>query len=541
MPDTMQPIFILSEDTRRTTGKDAQRNNIAAAKAVAQTVRTTLGPKGMDKMLVDAAGDVIITNDGVTILKEMQIEHPAAKMVVEVAKTQEEAVGDGTTTAVILAGELLKKAEDLLDQEIHPTVLAKGYRLAEIEAQRLLWEMAPSVTIDQEDILCQLAITAMTGKGAEANKEQLAELIVQAIKAVAASNAGKIEIDLNDIKVEKKVGESAEHSELIEGVVLNKERVHPGMPKKVANAQVALLDDALEIKNTEIDAKIQITNPEQLQSFLEQEELTLRKMVEKVKSSGAKVLFCQRGIDDIAQHFMAKAGILAVRRVKKSDMETLSRATGARIISSWKELSAEDTGKAGLVREEKIADEEMIFVEKCPNPKAMTMLVCGGTAHVAEEIARAVTDAVGDVAAALKDGRIVAGAGAVEVELARRLRFFSATLSGREQLAVQAFAEALEIIPRTLAENAGLDPIDILTSLRAAHDQGHLWAGVNVFTGEVMDALRAGVIEPLKIKTQAISSAAEVAEMILRIDDVILAGNHQKMPAKMPTGHEGIM
>ncbi len=530
MGDTVQPIFILPEDTKRTTGKDAQRNNIAAAKAVAQTVRTTLGPKGMDKMIVDAMGDIIVTNDGVTILKEMQIEHPAAKMVVEVAKTQEDAVGDGTTTAVILAGELLKKAEDLLDQNIHPTILAKGYRLAEAKAQHILQNIATTITINDNSMLRQIAITAMTGKGAEANKEVLADLVVRAVKGVVDQGI----IDIHNIKVEKRVGKSTDQSELIEGIVLDKERVHPQMPTKVQNAKVALLDAAVEIKNTEIDAKIQITDPSQLNLFLDQEERTLRLMVEKIKSSGATVVFCQKGIDDVAQHFLAKAGILAARRVKKSDMESLARATGAVIVSNWKDLSSADLGSAGVVHESKFGDEEMILVEKCPNPKAMTLMVCGGTEHVAEEIKRAVTDAVGDVAAALKDGKVVAGAGAIEMELAQGIRRFASTLTGREQLAVQAFAEALEIVPRTLAENAGLDPITVLTQLRAAHEQGQTWAGINVFTGEIMDAQRAGVIEPLKIKTQALSSAAEVAEMILRIDDVIFGGRNNS--ASMPPG-----
>jgi len=538
MTNTVQPIFILPEDTKRTTGKDAQRNNIAAAKAVAQAVRTTLGPKGMDKMIVDASGEVIVTNDGVTILQEMQIEHPAAKMVVEVAKTQEEAVGDGTTTAVILAGELLKRAEDLLDQEIHPTVLAKGYRLAAAQAQKLLHDLAETVALNNNEVLKNVAITAMTGKGAETNKDLLAELIVTAVKSIAEQSNGRSLIDIENIKIEKRVGDSTERSELIAGIVLDKEVVHPAMPRKVEQAKIALLDAALEIKNTEIETKIQITDPTQLNSFFEQEERTLREMVEKVKASGATVLFCQRGIDDLAQHFLAKAGILAARRVKKSDLEKLSRATGAKITSSWKELSPDDLGTAGVVRADKVGGEEMIFVEKCSNPKAVTLLVRGGTEHVAEEIKRAVTDGIGDVAAALKEGFIVAGAGAVEMELARGIRQYAQKLSGREQLAVQAFADALEIIPRTLAENAGLDPIDTLTQLRAAHDQQQKWAGLNVFTGGVMDAWQEGVIEPLKIKTQAISSAAEVAEMILRIDDVILGVKDEKQLVKSPNMEE---
>ncbi|MBT4151188.1 thermosome subunit, partial [Candidatus Woesearchaeota archaeon] len=532
MSDNIQPVFILPEDTKRTTGKDAQRNNIMAARAVAQTVRTTLGPKGMDKMIVDSMGDVIVTNDGVTILKEMQIEHPAAKMIVEIAKTQEDTVGDGTTTAVVVAGELLKRAEELLDQNIHPTVLARGYRLAEIEAQKILNDIAEDVDINNNAVLNNIAMTAMTGKGAESNKEHLAELIVKAAKDVVSTKNDQLIVNLDDIKVEKRVGKSTDHSNLVEGIVLDKERVHPEMPEKVENAKIALLDCPLEIKNTEIDAKIQITEPSQLNAFLAQEEQTLRNMVGKIHESGATVVFCQRGIDDLAQHFLAKLGIFAARRVRKSDMEKLTRATGAKIVSNWKELEETDIGFAGLVKEEKVGDEEMVFVEQCQNPKSVTLLVCGGTEHVADEIKRAVTDALGDIAAALKEGKVVAGAGAVEMEIARGLRGYARTLSGREQLAVQAFADAVEIIPRTLAENAGLDPIDVLTKLRSAHDQNQKWAGVNVETGATMNAWVYGVIEPLKVKTQALSSASEVAEMILRIDDVILGSQRtqQGMP-----------
>ena len=537
----------MPEDTKRTTGKDAQRNNIAAAKAVAQAVRTTLGPKGMDKMIVDAMGDVVVTNDGVTILKEMQIEHPAAKMVVEIAKTQEDTVGDGTTTAVILAGELMKKAEDLLDQEIHPTVLARGYRLAEKEAQKIMNGLAENLSLEDQDLLLNIAITAMTGKGAENNKENLAELIVQAVKNVAVNVAGEIEVNLDNIKVETQVGESVEKSKLISGLVLDKERVHSEMPQKVEAAKVALLDSSLEIRSTEIDAKIQITNPDQLNAFLQQEENFLKEMVDKIKESEATVLFCQKGIDDLAQHFLAKAGILALRRVKKSDLEMLALATGAKIVNNWKELTSNDLGFAGIVEERKVTDEEMIFVENCQNRKVMTLFVRGGTEHVVEEIKRAVVDALGDLATALKEGKVVAGAGAVEIELAQELRKYARSLSGREQLAVQAFAEAMETIPRTLAENAGLDPIDVLTKLRAGHDrqdspenESKKWLGINVFTGDIMDAWRVGVIEPLKIKTQALSSAVEVAEMILRIDDVILgssAGQHPPMPSgNIPPG-----
>jgi thermosome len=532
MTQQFQPIFILPEGYQRTTGKSAQRTNIQAAKLVAETVRTTLGPKGMDKMIVDSIGDVTITNDGVTILEEMNIEHPSAKMIVEVAKTQENEVGDGTTTAVVLAGELLKNAEALLDQEVHPTVLAKGYRMAAEKAQEILEKMAEPISIKDHDLLRKIAITAMTGKGAEASKDVLADLAVKAILQVAEIENGKVYINRDDIKLEKKVGDRVEHSELVQGVVIDKERVHSGMPRHIKNAKIALIDSAVEIKNTEIEAKIQITDPNQLQAFLQQEEKMLKGMVEKIASSGANAVFCQKGIDDIAQHFLAKRGIYAARRVKKSDMEALSRATGAKIITNLDELGKDDLGFAGLVEEQKIGDEEMSYVKDCKNPKSVTILIRGGTEHVIDEVKRAMEDAIGDIAAALKTGRIVAGAGATEIELARGLQKFANSLSGREQLAVQAFANAVEIIPRTLAENAGIDPIDILTELKAAHDKGQKWAGIDVFSGKVVDAWKRGVIEPLKIKTQAVSSAAEVAQMILRIDDVIsgTSGKTQPMP-----------
>lgn len=537
----IQPIFILPEDTKRTSGKDAQRMNIMAAKAVAQTVRTTLGPKGMDKMIVDAMGDVIVTNDGVTILNEMNIEHPAAKMIVEVAKSQEDEVGDGTTTAVVLAGEMLKKAENLLDQEVHPTIIAKGYRLAAKKAQEILENMAETVSIKDEATLKNIAITAMTGKGAETAKEALAELVVKAVKDVAEIENGHVYIDTDNIKIEKRVGSSAEKSELIRGILIDKEKVHAGMPRKVDDAKIALIDSALEIKNTEIDAKIQITDPSQIEAFLEQEERTLRNMVDKVIASGANVIFCQKGIDDMAQHFLAKAKIFAVRRVKQSDINKLAKATGAKVVSNLNDLTREDLGVAGLVREEKVGDEEMVFVEKCKNPKAVTLLVRGGTEHVSDEIKRAIDDAIGDITATLKDGKAVGGAGAPEIELAIQLRKFADQHKGREQLAITAFADAMEIIPRTLAENAGLDPIDIITKLNQAHAKKEKWGGVDVFTGKIIRSWKAGIIEPLKIKTQAVGSAAEVAEMILRIDDVIAGGKNPQMPQMPPGGGMGGM
>lgn len=532
----VQPIFILPENSQRTTGKSAQENNIMAAKIVAETVRTTLGPKGMDKMLVDSLGDVIVTNDGVTILEEIQIEHPAAKMIVEVAKTQEDEIGDGTTSAVVLAGELLKKAESLLEQNIHPTVIAKGYRLAADKAHFILTKLGEECKQSDIEMLKNIAITAMTGKGAESSKDLLSGLVVDAVLQVIEKDEGKLHIDKEFIKVEKKIGASIEDSELVKGIVVDKERVHSSMPKKIRNAKIALVDSAVEIKDTETDAKISITSPDQMQSFIDMEEKMIKEMVTKITKSGANVLFCQKGIDDVAQHYLSKAGMLAVRRVKKSDMEKLSKATGANIITNVDELGAADLGKAGIVEELTVGDEEMTFVRECPNPKAVTLLLRGSTEHVIDEVRRAVEDAVGDVSAALIEEKIVGGAGAIEIELSRYLKKYSESLSGREQLAVKAFAEAIEIIPRTLAENGGLDPIDILTELKAAHEQGKKWAGVNVFTGKIIDSKSEGIIEPLKIKTQAISSASEVAVMILRIDDVIASSPSETPKPGAPGG-----
>jgi archaeal chaperonin len=531
----MQPIFILPENTQRTTGKDAQRNNIMAAKAVAETVRTTLGPKGMDKMLVDSLGDIIVTNDGVTILEEMQIEHPAAKMIVEVAKTQENEVGDGTTTAVILAGELLKNAESLLDDNIHPTVIAKGYTLAAEKAQEALEIIAQPVTQDDIEVLRNIAATAMTGKGAESAKDKLASLVVEAVRQVAEET-----INIEDIKIEKKVGGGIKDSELIKGIVMDKERVHSAMPKKVKNAKIALLDVALEIKNPEIDTKVQISDPQQLQGFLDQESNMIKSMVDKVVNSGANVIVCQKGIDDIAQHYLAKQNIYAVRRVKKSDMDKLARATGGKVLSNLDDLTEADLGAAGIVEELKVGDEEFTYVKECKNPKSVTLMVRGGTEHVAAEIERAVKDAIGDVIATIRDGKAVAGGGSTEIEVSKQLRNYANTLSGKIQLAVNAFADSMEIIPRTLAENSGIDPIDMLTELKAQHDKENgKWAAVNVIDGKIMNAWESGIIEPLKIKTQAVKSASEVAELILRIDDVIASSSSagpQGPPGGMPMG-----
>jgi len=529
-----QPILILPEGTLRQIGRDAQKNNIAAAKAVADAVRTTLGPMGMDKMLVDSIGDIVITNDGVTILEEMEVEHPAAKMMVEVAKTQNEEVGDGTTTSVVIAGELLKNAEELIDQNIHPTVITKGFHKAKEEALKILEEMGIPVSLKDKDLLKKIALTAMTGKSMEKASPKIAELIIEAIQTVAEVEKGKIKIDKDNIKRVKKHGASAEETKLIKGVVIDKEVVHPGMPKRIENAKIALLDTALEVKETETDAQIRITSPEQLQAFIEQEQKMIKQMVEKIKEVGANVVICQKGIDDLAQHYLAKEGILAVRRAKKSDMEALAKATGGRIITNLEDLTEKDLGEAKLVEERKIAGEAMVFIEGCKNPKAVTILVRGSTEHVVEEVDRAVEDAIGAVASALELGKVLPGAGAPEVEVAIKLREFAERFSGKEQLAILAFANALEIIPRTLAENAGLDSIEILAQLRVEHDKGNRNVGINLFEGKVEDAIKMGVVEPLKVKTQAIKSAAEAAEMILRIDDVIAAKKIEETSTPKP-------
>ena len=522
------PILILKEGTQRTVGRDAQRMNIMAAKVIAEAVRATLGPRGMDKMLVDSLGDVVITNDGVTILKEMDVEHPAAKMIIEVAKTQENEVGDGTTTAVVLAGELLKKAEELLEQDIHPTVIARGYRMAAEKAMEILDEIAITIDIEDEETLKRVAATAITGKHAEYAVEHLAGLVVQAVKKVAEKTDEGYKVDEDNIKIEKKHGGGVEDTELIDGIVIDKEVVHPGMPKRVKNAKIAVLKSALEVKETETDAEIRITDPEMLQRFIEQEEKMIKEMVDKIVEAGANVVFCQKGIDDLAQYYLAKAGVLAVRRVKQSDIEKIAKATGAKIITDLRDIKPEDLGEAEFVEERKVGDEEMVFITGCKNPKAVTILVRGGTEHVVDEVERSLTDAIKVVKAALESGKVVAGGGAPEIELSLKIKQWAPTLGGREQLAAEAFATALEIIPRSLAENAGLDPIDILVELRRAHEDGKVTYGIDVFSGKVVCMKEKSVLEPLRVKKQAISSATEVAIMILRIDDVIAAKGIEK-------------
>jgi len=543
MAQMKQPMNVTEEGGQRFIGRDAQRMNILAGRIVAETVKTTLGPRGMDKMLVDSLGDVVITNDGATILKEMDIAHPAAKMIVEVAKTQDDEVGDGTTTAVVIAGELLKKAEGLLDQNLHPTVIASGYKIAAEEADAILLNMATKVDINNEELLLKVANTAMTGKGAEKAKDTLGKLAVTAVKQVVEKVNGGWEVDTDNIKVEKKIGGSVEDSKLIKGIIIDKERVHSGMPERVKNAQIALIATAMEVKETETDAEIRITDPEMLQRFIEQEENMLKKMVEKVKAVGANVVFCQKGIDDLAQHYLAKEGILAARRVKKSDMKALSRATGARIATKIDDLEESDLGKAGLVEERRIAGDEMIFVEDCKDPKSVSLLLRGGTEHFVDSVERALDDAIGVVASVIEDGTIVAGGGAVDMELSKRLGEVADKYSGREQLAIKAFAEAFEIIPRTLAENAGLDPIDLLVELRSKHETNGKNIGLDVFEGKTADMFEKGIIEPLRIKEQAIKSASEATIMILRIDDVIAASDLSHgggMPGGMPGGMGGM-
>ncbi len=518
-----QQVIILREGTSRSRGQDALKANIMAAKIIAESVRSSLGPKGMDKMLVDGFGDVTITNDGATILDEMEVQHPAAKMMVEVAKTQDDEVGDGTTTSVVVAGELLKKAEELIDQGIHPTVIVDGYRQASNRALEVLDEIAIKIDPIDKATLRKVAEVSLASKILAEDKEAMAELAVNAILQVAEKTPDGYKVDIDDVKVEKKPGESLTDTALIKGIVLDKEIVHPGMPKRVEDAKIALVDAPLEVEKTEFDAKINIENPEQMKAFLDEEEKMLKDMTDKVSNSGANVLLCEKGIDDVAQHYLAKKGILAVRRVKQSDMEKLVKATGGKVVSNVNDLRPEDLGFAKLVEERKVADDKMTFVEGSKNPKAVTILVRGGSERLVDEAERAIHDALCVVRDVVLDPRVVAGGGAPEAEVARRLREHAQKLSGKEQLAVIAFGEALETLPTALAENAGLDPIDILVQLRAAHEKGQLWAGVDVNESKVADLKERGVLEPLGVKVQVIKSAAEAAGMILKIDDVIAA------------------
>ena len=533
------PVVILKEGTKRDNGRRATHNNIAAAKAIAEAVRSTLGPKGMDKMLVDSMGDVVITNDGVTILKEVEVEHPAAKMVVEIAKTQDSECGDGTTTAVILAGELLKNAEELLEKGVHPTAISNGYRRAAGESLKLLEKIARPISKNDTSTLKAIAITSMTGKSSETNADFLADLTVKSIKMVSESSGKQVSIDRDNIKIQKKQGVSISDTELVSGIIMDKEPVHTGMPTKVSKAKVALIDTPLEIKKTEIESKIQINDPSQIQAFLDQEEASIKKMVDQINKTKANVLICQKGIDDLAQHYLAKYGIMAIRRAKKSDIEALAKATGGRVVSNLEAISSDDLGFAGLVEVRKIGDDDMTFVTDCKNPKAVSILVRGGSEHVIDEIERNLADAIGVVALVVKDGKIVTGGGAVEIELALKLRKYAPRVGGREQMAFESFANAVEVVPSTLAENAGLDVIDTLMGLRKAHTQKgrNPHAGLDAYSGKVVNMKSRNVVEPLRVKTQALSSATDVATMILRIDDVIAS----KQPeGPLPDGGDGM-
>jgi len=531
-----QPIIILKEGTKREKGRGAQSNNIMAARAISDAVKSTLGPKGMDKMLVDSMGDVVVTNDGATILKEIDVEHPAAKMIVEVAKAQDEECGDGTTTAVILTGELLKCAGDLLDQNIHPTVVCDGFKLAAKKAVEVLNRVAIPIKQGDKKTLEDIAMTSMASKGASSEKDILAEVVVDAVTRVAEKTEGKTSVDLDNIQIQKKQGGGIRNTGIIRGIILDKERVHEGMSKHIKNAKIALVNAALEVKKTEVDARIQIQDPSQLQAFLDEEEGMLRKMVDRVKKSGANVLICQKGVDDIAQHFLAKNGIYTVRRAKKSDMEKLSKATGANIVANLDDLTPKDLGKAGNVEETKIGEDKMTFITDCKNPKAVSILIRGSTEHVVDELERGIHDALSVVKVALEDGKMTAGGGSAATAIAMALRDYAPTVGGREQMAIEAFANAVEVVPKTLSENAGLDPIDMMLEIRRAHKKGNKYAGINVLAGKVDNMLKNKVIEPLRVSVQEIQASSEAATMILRIDDVIAAKGGGAPPGMPPGG-----
>ncbi len=534
-----QPVLILKEGTGRRRGREAQRNNITAARIIGEVLRTTLGPRGMDKMLIDSLGDITITNDGAAILDDVEVEHPAAKMMVEVAKTQDDMVGDGTTTAVVLAGELLKRAEDLLDQSIHPLIVVSGYRKAAQKAVEILSKVSIPVDIEDRATLRKVALTSMGSKAVGAAKETLADIAIDSVKQIAEKRGDRWIADIDHIQITKKEGKSLFDSQLVKGIIIDKEVVHTGMPKAITKAKIALVDSPLEVEKTEFSAEIRIKDPTQMQAFLDQETRMLQDMVKKIAASGASVLFCQKGIDDMAQHFLAKRGVLAARRVKQSDMEKLARATGGKIVSKLEDLSSKDLGIAGSVEERKVGDDKMIFVEKCKTPHSVAILIRAGLERMVDEAERAMHDALSVVSDVIENNRIVPGGGAIEAEISKEIREYAGKVGGREQLAIEAFADSLEVVPKTLAENAGLEPIDILVNLKAAHkkQRGQL-NGVNVFTGKIDNMKRSGVIEPMTVKEQAIKSATEAASMILRIDDVIAATKPKegKGPGGMPEG-----
>jgi archaeal chaperonin len=535
------PVLVLKEGTGRSSGREAQKNNIMAAKMVAEAVKSTLGPCGMDKMLVSSMGDVAITNDGATIMKELDVQHPAAKMLVEVAKAQDNEVGDGTTTAVILAGELLAKAESLLDKNVHPTVIIEGYKKASEEAQKILDKIAIPIAFEDEKTLRDVAITSISSKSINVEEDHFAKIIVEAVKQVSEKVDKKYVADIDLIKIVKKHGQSLDETELVKGMVLDKEVASSGMPKLVDGAKIALLNAKLEIEKTEFDAKINIESPDQMKMFLDEEERMLKDMVTSITKSGANVIFCEKGIDDMVLHFLGKAGVLAVKSVSSSDMEKLSRATGASIGASVKDLSPDSLGKAKRVEEVKIGDDKLIYIRDCKNPKAVTIVIRGASKNVIDEAERSLHDGLCVVRNAIEDGKIVAGGGAPEAELSKNLRAFAVKVGGREQLAVEAFADAIEEIPLTLAENAGLDPIDIMVALRAQHEKPNSQTfGIDVTTGKIIDMCKQMIIEPLRVKQQVIKSATEATNMILKIDDLIsIKGGSSKMP-QMPPGMGGM-
>jgi len=533
------PVVLLKEGGTETKGRDAQKNNIAACKIIAEIVQTSLGPRGMDKMLVDSLGDVTITNDGATILKEIDVQHPAAKMLVEIAKTTDNEVGDGTTSAVVLAGALLENAELLLDQNVHPTIIVDGYRKAGKKAKQLLESIADKVPANDKNILTKIAKTSMQTKLVRKDSDQLAEIVVKSILAVAEKEGEIYNVDIDDVKVEKKAGGSIRDSKIIQGIVLDKEIVHGGMPGKISEAKIALINTALEISKTETDAKINISNPQQLKAFLDEENRMLKTMVDKVIGSGANVVFCQKGIDDMAQHYLAKAGIIAVRRIKESDLTKLAKATGARIVTNLDDLFEKDLGSADIVEERKIEEDKWVFVEGCKHPKSVTLLLRGGSQRVVDEVERSVHDALMVVKDVMEKPSIVAGGGAPETYAATKIRSWAKSLEGREQLAAEKFADALESIPLALSENAGMDPIDTLTTLRSKQQKGEKWTGIDVMKGKIANMKSSDIIEPLAVKLQVVSAAAEAACMILRIDDVIATQKSAGGPP--PGGGEGGM
>lgn len=519
-----QPVIVLKEDTKRNRGRDARRSNMMAGQIVAEVLKTTLGPRGMDKMLVDSLGDITITSDGAKVLEEIDVQHPAAKMIIEVAKTQDKEVGDGTTTAVIFAGELLKKADELLEQEIHPSIIISGYQKAADKALEVLNNAAIPVDLNDRETLINIASTSMRSKTVSSDREHLAGIVVDAVKQIVEKRGNEVIADVDNVQIVKKEGKSLKETELIKGIIVDKEVVHDGMPKKVKNAKIALLNAAMEIEKTEIDAEIRIKTPDGVKAFLDQETEMLKKMVDQVSASGANVLLCQKGIDDVAQHFLAKAGIMAGRRLKESDMEKLAKATGARVVNNLKDLKKSDLGTCGLVEEKKIGNDKMIFVEECKNPASVSIFVRAGLERMIDEAERSLNDALFVVSDVTKVPKMVPGGGAIEMELAKEVRSYARQVGGREQLAIEAFADALEIIPRTLAGNAGLDLLDTMVAMKAAHEKKNgLRMGVNVFKGGVIDMLKDGVIEPMVVKQQAIKSSIEVASMIIRIDDVVAA------------------